>query len=445
MNFLTKVSLRYRQYLRMEGRHLRFWQWMVFGMLWLGYGSTYLLRKPLGVIKADLESGLKVSSASLGWVDTALLLPYAGVSLTLGSLGDRLGSRITLAGGLILAAAATAPMTVCQSLPSLLVLLAFSGASQALCWPACCALLSLWFSDASRNSVFGMFGTCCFVFGMAGTGLAVYLQATYGWRSVFLPPAVIVTILGVLVFEIGRNPSERGLVVPGRAANQQVPQNKTNPESKMSMMAVWKVSLVPEVSIAMFCVKFVRYALMFWLPFYLLRSLNYSKINAGLASTAFEIGGVIGSAFVGVVVDRWMKGRAILTSALAVSGSALALLAFMATASWGPIFHVIFLALVGALNCGPDILLCGSVSADIGEREGGAASAVTGVVNGMGSLGTVLEGPLVSFVAAKFGWSSMMPLMILLSCFGAIAIFRANVIHSRIEGRVKLSSLNSVP
>lgn len=83
--------------LRMEGKHLRFWQWIVFGVLWLAYGSTYLLRKPLGVIKADLESGLNVSSAILGWVDTALLLPYAAVSLTLGSVGDRLGSRVTLA------------------------------------------------------------------------------------------------------------------------------------------------------------------------------------------------------------------------------------------------------------------------------------------------------------------------------------------------------------
>lgn len=428
----------------MEVRRLGFWQWSVFGVLWLAYGSTYLLRKPLGVIKADLENGLNVSAANLGWVDTALLLPYAGVSLTLGSLGDRLGPRITMAGCLIFAAAATVPMTVCQSFPPLLVLLAFSGASQALCWPACCALLAQWFSDASRNSVFGMFGTCCFVFGMAGTGLAVYLQAAYGWRAVFLPPAVVVTILSVFVFAVGRSPSERGLVVPGRAANQQVPQTK-NTDNKMSMMAVWKIALVPEVSMAMFCVKFVRYALMFWLPLYLLRSLNYSQVNAGLASTAFEIGGILGSACVGIVVDRWMGGRAILTSALSVVGSALALLAFVVTASWGPIFHVIFLALAGALNCGPDILLCGSVSADIGEREGGAASAVTGVVNGMGSLGTVLEGPLVSLVAAWFGWSSMIPLMILLSCIGALATFRANVIHSRIEGRVKLTSVDTLP
>ncbi|XP_042204521.1 glucose-6-phosphate exchanger SLC37A2-like [Homarus americanus] len=430
--------------MKMGGFHLKFWQSVVFGLLWLAYGSTYFLRKPLGVIKADLEVAFNVSSANLGWLDSALLLPYAGISLTLGSLGDRIGSRITLAGGLILAAAATAPMTVCQSFTSFLVLLAFSGASQALCWPACCSLLACWFSDASRNSVFGLFGTCIFACGMAATGLTVYLQAVYGWRGVFVPPAVIVVILGVMVLILGRNPDERGLVVPGRIVNEQKPHNKKSPQG-MSMYSVWRISLVPEVSLAMFCVKFVRYALMFWLPLYFLRSLNYSQVNAGLASTAFEIGGAVGSALVGIVVDRWMGGRAILASALAISGSALVLLGFMVTVSWGPIFHVIFLALAGAFNCGPDILLCGSVSSDIGEREGGAASAVTGVVNGMGSLGTVLEGPLVSLVTAWLGWSSMMPLMIFVSCVGALATFRANTLLSHSEGWVKISTTEDIP
>ena len=82
-------------------------------VLWIAYGSAYFLRKPLGVIKDDLEIGLGVSATSLGWVDTALLLPYAVISLTLGSLGDLLGPRITLAGGLLLSATATALMSAC--------------------------------------------------------------------------------------------------------------------------------------------------------------------------------------------------------------------------------------------------------------------------------------------------------------------------------------------
>lgn len=418
-----------------SAQHLRVWQGVMFVILWSAYGSTYLLRKPLGVVKADLQNSLEVSALGLGWLDAALLLPYAGVSLMFGSVGDHLGPRVTLGGGLVIASAATALISMCESYPSVLVLLAVSGASQALCWPASCTMLARWFSDAARNTVFGAFGTCCFVFGMAGTTLAVYLRVNYGWRVVFLPPSIFVAVLGMLVLQFGRDPGERSLIVPGRAT---VPAG-TGSEVSLSILSVWRLSLVPEVSLAMFCVKSVRYALMFWLPLYLLRSLNYSQTNAGLVSTAFEVGGTLGSALVGVVVDRWMGGRAILTSALAISASAICLLAFVLLAPWGPMFHVIFLVLAGAFNCGPDILLAGSVAADIGEQVGGA-TAVTGVINGMGSLGTVLEGPLVGLVAATLGWKAMMPLMVILSSLGAFATFRANIIHMRSLGWVKVPS-----
>lgn len=414
-------------------QRLRLWQGVVFVVIWMAYGSTYLLRKPLGVIKADLQKAFEISAGSLGWVDAALLLPYAGVSLILGSVGDRLGPRVTLGGGLVIASVATASLSMCESYPSLLVLLFLSGASQALCWPASCAMLARWFSDGARNTVFGIFGTCCFVFGMAGTTMAVYLQGSYGWRVVFLPPSIFVAVLGMLVLQVGLDPGERSLIVPGRVTAP----TGTGDEVSLSIMGVWRLSPVPEVSLAMFCVKSVRYALMFWLPLYLLRSLNYSQVNAGLLSTAFEVGGTLGSGCVGVVVDRWMGGRAILTSALSISGSALSLLAFVLLAQWGTVFHVIFLVLAGALNCGPDVLLAGSVAADIGERVGGA-TAVTGVVNGMGSLGTVLEGPLVGLITATLGWGSMMPLMVILSAIGAIAAFRANNIFARSLGWVKV-------
>ncbi len=50
--------------------------WM-FALLWTTYGSSYLVRKPLGVIKADLAADLVLDRAQLGLLDAALLLPYS--------------------------------------------------------------------------------------------------------------------------------------------------------------------------------------------------------------------------------------------------------------------------------------------------------------------------------------------------------------------------------
>jgi hypothetical protein len=48
----------------------------------------------------------------------------------------------------------------------------------------------------------------------------------------------------------------------------------------------------------------------------------------------------------------------------------------------------LMMIVAGALNCGPDIILCGSFPSELGEMDGrNAASAIIGFVNGFGSIG----------------------------------------------------------
>ena len=54
---------------------------IVFVVGWLSYATTYFLRKPLGVIKSDMENDLGFTKSQLGIFDTALLLPYALVQV----------------------------------------------------------------------------------------------------------------------------------------------------------------------------------------------------------------------------------------------------------------------------------------------------------------------------------------------------------------------------
>ena len=64
-------------------------QILTFGLVWLAYFVTYLLRKPLGVVKTDIAADLRLGKAELGWCDTALVLPYAGVQIFLPAITDR--------------------------------------------------------------------------------------------------------------------------------------------------------------------------------------------------------------------------------------------------------------------------------------------------------------------------------------------------------------------
>ena len=78
---------------------------------------------------------------------------------------------------------------------------------------------------------------------------------------------------------------------------------------------------------------------------------------------------------------RIFNGRVLNGCCLSVFLSALALIAFQITSTWGIAFNITFMLIAGICNCGPDPLLTGSVPAKIGEKVN-AQAAVSGVVNG---------------------------------------------------------------
>ena len=61
---------------------LRRHQYLIFGVVWVTYCVVYFLRKPLGIVKPEIEAVMHLSKSELGWLDLSLLLPYAGVQGT---------------------------------------------------------------------------------------------------------------------------------------------------------------------------------------------------------------------------------------------------------------------------------------------------------------------------------------------------------------------------
>ncbi|XP_052780279.1 glucose-6-phosphate exchanger SLC37A2-like isoform X2 [Mya arenaria] len=382
-------------------------QVVVFTVGWLAYASTYCLRKPLGVVKTDLETELSMSKTQLGLLDTALLLPYAVMQILLGPMADKFGARKTFGVGLVL-----------------------SAASMSQCWPSAIKAVGSWFPDNVLNSVFGVYGTCTFAGGIIGTALAVWLQTSYGWRSAFFIPSAVVGCMGLLVLLFFQQPDELNIQVPGKASSTP----SKSKASALSWLQLLKIPMLVEVSLGLFCLKTVRYCLYMWLPMYLLNQLQYSKVEAGMFSTMFEVGGVLGSAIIGFILDRltFFRGRPLFGTGMSAAGSAVSLMLFVLTGPYGFVFNMTFLFLAGAFNCGCDTILSGSIPQELGNRDGkNAAAATVGMVNGIGSVGTFLEGPVIGVIATVYGWSGMFYFMIIVTILGSIAVFKASVIYAR--------------
>lgn len=184
------------------------------------------------------------------------------------------------------------------------LLLFLNGTFQATAWPNCVKCLSSWYSDAHRASIFGLWGTCTFAGGIIGTSLAVYLQSLYSpdLTMIFVLPSLIVLFIGILVFLTMKTPGETDIIIPGK---EPLITNVTAKNDKVLRFSeVVQLKLIPELIVTVICVKLVRYCLYMWLPMYLHEALKYSKAQAGMLSTTFEIGGVLGSASIGFVINR---------------------------------------------------------------------------------------------------------------------------------------------
>ena len=276
----------------------------------------------------------------------------------------RYGSRTVLTYCLGLAAITTylTYTMLAASLSTLCLGLALTGGLLAPCWPAVTASVASWFPDQKLNSVFGFVNTATFAGGLAGTGLASALLQYSGWRSVGLPPSLLTLVASLLVSLLLASPAEKGLTVPGKTAGAGAATVKTKDEEKSeSLLSLAKIPCVVELSSAMFSLKFVRYCMAMWLPLYLLEALGYDKLQAGMFSTVFDIGGIIGAPVLGIALDRFASEKPLLgVSVLMVVGTLVTAL-FALTASWGVVANSIFLLVAGAANSGPDSILAGSV------------------------------------------------------------------------------------
>jgi sugar phosphate permease len=177
-----------------------------------------------------------------------------------------------------------------------------------------------------------------------------------------------------------------------------------------------------------FCIKLIRYSLLFWLPYYLSEGLGYTGENAGYLSTAFEAGGVIGVIAIGIVSDRLRRFSRALLALVSLLALAAALSLYASVAIPSTVVNVAGFALIGATLFGPDSLISGAAAQDEGGRYG--AATATGFVNGMGSVGAVLQGSITVLVSETYGWRALFVVFIGLSVLGAITLIPALRKHS---------------
>ena len=190
-------------------------RWATLGVLCLSLLVVVVDGSIVNVALPTLVRHLHASTSALQWVVDAYTLAVAGLLLTLGSLGDRIGRHRTLAGGLIVFALGSVLAAMSTSAHELVASRVVMGIGAAAVMPATLSILTNVFTvPAERAKAIAMWSSVAGLGVVVGPTLGGWLLEHFAWGLIFmvnLPIVGVALVAGRLVVPPSANPHPRAL------------------------------------------------------------------------------------------------------------------------------------------------------------------------------------------------------------------------------------------
>ncbi|MFH8569181.1 MFS transporter [Streptomyces sp. NPDC017993] len=165
---------------------------------------------------------LSASLTDIQWITDGYTLVFAGLLLTGGALGDRLGNRRIFCTGVVVFTLASAGCGLAGSTGTLIAARLVEGLGAALIVPGSLALLQQAYpAPAERSRAFGLWGSMAGIAASAGPLLGGLLVTTVGWRWVFfinLPVGCVCLLLTLRRVSASPRRADRPLDWPAQCA-----------------------------------------------------------------------------------------------------------------------------------------------------------------------------------------------------------------------------------
>ncbi|MER6954561.1 MFS transporter [Streptomyces sp. NPDC000618] len=414
-------------------------RWLALSVLVLAVLLVAVDATVLGLATPYISEDLGPSGTQLLWIGDVYSFVIAGLLVSMGSLGDRIGrKRILLVGatafGLIsvLNAYATTP-------EAMIAARALLGVAGATLMPATLALIRNLFHDPRERSLaVGVWGATASAGTAVGPIVGGFLLEHFWWGSVFLinlPVMVVLVVVGLKTLPESKNPdpgpwdlvsvvfslvgmiavvyavkeaASHGLtwepltagLLGAAALHGFVRRQLTLPKPLLDMRLFRKPGFSGAVLADMLTVLGMS-GLVFFLSQYLQLVQGRRPLEAGLAELPAAVGAVAAGLIAGRTARRYSV-RAVVSGGLAAIGLALAVLTTIDATTGYPILGAALLAVgIGAgfsFTVTSDVIL-----SSVPKEQAGAASAVSETAYELGAaLGIAVLGSIVTGVYRDF-------------------------------------------
>jgi len=422
----------------------KLWRYKVFGITWLAYAGFYLTRASFSVAKIGISKDptIKMSSEQMGMIDGLYLIGYAVGQFVWGMLGDKVGTRKIVLGGLAASIIAGFAMGVSSILLAFGVFSLIQGLSQSTGWAPLAKNITNWFSLRERGVVMGWWATNYTIGGLVGAPIAGLAVSYFmDWRYAFYVPAVLLMVIWVLFYYIQKNkPTDVGLPSIEKYHNEEVAKSYDENGKETMVEGSWEVifSVIKKPMVLLlgamyFFLKPTRYAILFWGPLYISESLGTGVAESAFVNAAFFLAGPLSVLAGGYASDKLFQSRRMPYSAISMMLLTVLLFFFddIAVYAHSSVISAGLLFMLGFFLYGPDSLVSATAAVDFGTSKG--ASTASGIINGLGSIGAIIGGTVPGFFKETWGWNGVfVALAISVFIAGLLMIFKWNALPDEI-------------
>ena len=177
-------------------------RWKTLAVLSLSLLVIGLDNTILNVALPSLQQEFDASTSTLQWIVDSYLLVFAGLLLTMGTLGDRFGRKLALQAGLALFGGASLAVLLVDTSGQLIAVRSVMGVGGALIMPATLSIISNVFPREERAKAIGIWSAMAAIGIGLGPLFGGLLLEYFSWTSVFLVNVPVAATAFLLAFRL---------------------------------------------------------------------------------------------------------------------------------------------------------------------------------------------------------------------------------------------------
>ncbi|WP_327298610.1 MULTISPECIES: MFS transporter [unclassified Streptomyces] len=185
-------------------------RWLALGVLVLAVLLVAVDATVLGLATPFLSEDLKPSGTQLLWIGDIYSFVIAGLLVSMGSLGDRIGRKKLLLSGAVAFGGVSVLNAYANSPEMMIAARALLGVAGATLMPSTLALIRNIFHDPKERSLaVGIWGAAASAGTAVGPVVGGFLLENFWWGSVFLinlPVMLVLVLVGIKVLPESRDP-----------------------------------------------------------------------------------------------------------------------------------------------------------------------------------------------------------------------------------------------